>query len=127
MDWSRRRARLVTLRSGSNLVTLADVRTFHCKWLRANRRESSNRRRATALLLSAARSDKVAVADVTIALEMAVSEYEGPHRGHALSAAKAGRLEHDPEKACPREGGGCGFSDKIMRQNKYLERNRNSI
>jgi hypothetical protein len=48
------------------------------KRLRANQRESSNWQRVTALLLSAARSDDVDVADVTIALEMAASMEEGP-------------------------------------------------
>src|ERR1700730_16901721 len=78
--WSRRLARPVTLRSGSSLVTLADVRTFLFKRLQANRREPSDWRRVTALLLSAARSDEVDVADVTIALEMAASMDEGPHK-----------------------------------------------
>jgi hypothetical protein len=80
MGWSRRLARPVALRSGSNLVTLADVRTFLFKRLQANRRESSNWQRVTALLLSAARSDEVDVADVTIALEMAASMDEGPQK-----------------------------------------------
>ena len=78
MGWSRPLARPVTLRSGSSLVTLADVRTFLFKRLNANRRESSNWQRVTALLLSAARSHEVDVADVTIALEMAASIDEGP-------------------------------------------------
>jgi len=73
MGWSRPLARPVTLRNGTSLVTLADVRTFLFKRLNANRRESSNWQRVTAMLLSAARSDEVDVADVTIALEMAAS------------------------------------------------------
>jgi hypothetical protein len=78
MGWSRPLARPVMLRNGSSLVTLAEVRTFLFKRLNANRRESSNWQRVTALLLSAARSDEVDVADVTIALEMAASMDEGP-------------------------------------------------
>ena len=76
--WSRPLARPVTLRGGANLVTLADVRSYLFKRMQANRRESSNWQRVTALLLSAARSDEVDVADVTIALEMAASMDEGP-------------------------------------------------
>jgi hypothetical protein len=71
--WSRPLARPVALRGGPNLVTLADVRTFLFKRLNDHRHESSSWRRVTALLLSAARSDEVDVADVTIALEMAAS------------------------------------------------------
>lgn len=78
MGWSRPLARPVTLRNGTSLVTLADVRTFLFKRLNAHRRESSNWQRVTAMLLSAARSDEVDVADVTIALEMAASMDEGP-------------------------------------------------
>ena len=77
MGWSRPLARPVTLRGGSSLVTLADVRSFLVKRL-GNRRESPNWQRVTALLLSAARSNAVDVADVTIALEMAASMEEGP-------------------------------------------------
>lgn len=76
--WSRPLARPVTLRSGTDLVTLADVRSYLFKRMQANRRESPNWQRVTALLLSAARSDEVDVADVTIALEMAASMDEGP-------------------------------------------------
>jgi hypothetical protein len=76
--WSRPLTRPVTLRGGSSLVTLADVRSYLFKRLQANRRESPNWQRVTALLLSAARSDEVDVADVTIALEMAASMDEGP-------------------------------------------------
>jgi hypothetical protein len=71
--WSRPLARPVALRGGPNLVTLADVRTFLFKRLNDRRLEPSGWRRVTALLLSAARSDEVDVADVTIALEMAAS------------------------------------------------------
>jgi hypothetical protein len=71
--WSRPLARPVTLRGGPSLVTLADVRTFLFKRLNDQRQESSSWRRVTALLLSAARSDEVDVADVTIALEMAAN------------------------------------------------------
>jgi hypothetical protein len=78
--WSRPLARPVVLRSGSSLVTLADVRTFLFKRLNANRPESSSWQRVTALLLSAARSDEVDVADVTIALEMAASMDQGPQK-----------------------------------------------
>jgi hypothetical protein len=78
MGWSRPLARPVALRGGSSLVTLADVRTFLFKRMQGNRRESPNWQRVTALLLSAARSDEVDVADVTIALEMAASMDEGP-------------------------------------------------
>ena len=42
MGWSRPLARPVTLRSGSRLVTLADVRTFLFKRLNGNRPESSD-------------------------------------------------------------------------------------
>jgi hypothetical protein len=80
MGWSRPLARPVTLRGGSNLVTLADVRTFLFKRLNAGRQESPNWQRVTALLLSAARSDEVDVADVTIALEMAASMDEGAQK-----------------------------------------------
>jgi hypothetical protein len=80
LGWSRPLARPITLRSGSSLVTLADVRTVLFKRLSANRRESSNWQRVTALLLSAARSDEVDVTDVTIALEMAASMEEGPQK-----------------------------------------------
>jgi hypothetical protein len=73
--WARPLARPVRLRGGSSLVTLADVRTYLFK--RLNRVESPNWQRVTALLLSAARSDDVDVADVTIALEMAASMDEG--------------------------------------------------
>jgi hypothetical protein len=78
--WSRPLARPVTLRSGSSLVTLADVRSYLFKRMQANRRESPNWQRVTALLLSAARSEEVDVADATIALEMAASTDEGPHK-----------------------------------------------
>ena len=71
--WARPLARPVTMRDGTSLVTLADVRSFLFKRLQLNRRESPNWQRVTALLLAAARSDEVDVADVTIALEMAVS------------------------------------------------------
>lgn len=81
MGWSRPLARPITLRSGASLVTLADVRTFLFKRLSANRRESPNWQRVTALLLSAARSDEIDVADVTIALEMAASMDDGPPEG----------------------------------------------
>jgi hypothetical protein len=76
--WSRPLARPVTLRGGPNLVTLADVRSYLIKRMQANRREPPNWQRVTALLLSAARSDEIDVADVTIALEMAASMDEGP-------------------------------------------------
>jgi hypothetical protein len=76
--WSRPLARPVTLRGGANLVTLADVRSYLFKRMQANRRESPNWQRVTALLLSAARSDEVDVADVTVASEMAASMDEGP-------------------------------------------------
>jgi hypothetical protein len=76
--WSRPLARPVALRGGSNLVTLADVRSYLIRRMQANRRESPNWQRVTALLLSAARSDEVDVADVTIALEMAASMEAGP-------------------------------------------------
>ena len=79
MGWSRPLARPVVLRGGPSLVTLADVRTFLFKRLNARRQESPSWRRVTALLLSAARSAEVDVADVTIALEMAASMDEGPH------------------------------------------------
>jgi hypothetical protein len=78
MGWSRPLARPVTLRGGSSLVTLADVRSFLFKRLQGHPRESPNWQRVTALLLCAARSDAVDVADVTIALEMAASMDEGP-------------------------------------------------
>jgi hypothetical protein len=78
MGWSRPLARPVSLRGGSSLVTLADVRSFLFKRLQGNGRESPNWQRVTALLLCAARSDAVDVADVTIALEMAASMDEGP-------------------------------------------------
>jgi hypothetical protein len=78
--WSRPLARPVTLRSGSSLVTLADVRSYLFKRMQANRRESPNWQRVTALLLSAARSEEVDVADVTIALKMAASMDEAPHK-----------------------------------------------
>jgi hypothetical protein len=71
--WARPLARPVAVRGGANLVTLADVRTFLFKQLNTPAQESANWRRVTALLLSAARSDEVDVADVTIALEMAAS------------------------------------------------------
>jgi hypothetical protein len=71
--WSRPLARPVTLRGGASLVTLADVRSYLFKRMQGNRRESPSWQRVTALLLSAARSDEVDVADVTVALEMAVS------------------------------------------------------
>jgi hypothetical protein len=71
--WARPLARPVRLRGGPDLVTLADVRSYMFKRLKGNRSESPNWQRVTALLLSAARSDEVDVADVTIALEMAAS------------------------------------------------------
>jgi hypothetical protein len=49
-----------------------------CPHLPLQAAESSSWQRVTALLLSAARSDEVDVADVTIALEMAASMEEGP-------------------------------------------------
>jgi hypothetical protein len=76
--WARPLARPVRLRSGSSLVTLADVRTYLFKRLKGNRVDSPNWQRVTALLLSAARSDEVDVADVTIALEMAAGMDEAP-------------------------------------------------
>src|ERR1700730_13925255 len=78
--WSRPLARPVRLRGGANLVTLADVRSYLFKRMQANRRESPNWQRVTALLLSAARNDEVDVADITIALEMAASMDEGPSK-----------------------------------------------
>jgi hypothetical protein len=36
-------------------------------------------------------------------------------------------IEHEPEKALRPKGGVADFSDKIMRPNKCLERNHNSI
>jgi hypothetical protein len=80
MGWARPLARPVILQSGSSLVTLADVRSFLFKRLNATRRETSSWQRVTALLLCAARSDQVDVADVTIALEMAASMDEGALR-----------------------------------------------
>jgi hypothetical protein len=71
--WARPLARPVLLRSGSRFVTLADVRSFLCKRLNDTQPKSSSWQRVTALLLCAARSDEVDVADVTIALEMAAS------------------------------------------------------
>jgi hypothetical protein len=65
---------------GSSLVTLADVGSFLLKRLSANRPESASWQRVTALLLAAARSDEVDVADVTMALEMAASTEKGPSR-----------------------------------------------
>jgi hypothetical protein len=76
--WSRPLARPVTLRGGPTLVTLADVRSYLFKRMQANRPESPTWQRVTALLLSAARTDEVDVADVTIALEMAASMDKGP-------------------------------------------------
>lgn len=81
LRWSRPLARPVTLRGGPNLVTLADVRTFLFWRMRTEPRQSSAWQRVTALLLSAARSDEVDVADVTIALEMAASMDEGRQPG----------------------------------------------
>src|SRR3984893_15751762 len=78
--WSRPLARPVRLRGGANLLTLAYVRSYLFKRMQANRRESPNWQRVTALLLSAARSDEVDVADITIALEMAASMDEGPSK-----------------------------------------------
>jgi hypothetical protein len=83
--WSRPLARPVTLPNGSAFVTLADVRTFLFKRLNTHRLESPNWRRVTALLLSAARSDEVDVADVTIALEMAASMDDGPPKSELKS------------------------------------------
>ena len=71
--WARPLARPVTMRDGTSLVTLADLRSFLFKRLQHNRRESPNWQRVTGLLLAAARSDEVDAADVTIALEMAAS------------------------------------------------------
>jgi len=81
--WSRPLARPVTLRAGATLMTLADVRSYLFKRMQANRRDSPSWQRVTALLLAAARSDEVDVADVTIALEMAVSMDEGPSKTEA--------------------------------------------
>jgi hypothetical protein len=83
MGWARALARPVILRSGSSLVTLADVRTFLCKRLNAPS-ESSNWQRVTTLLLCAARSDEVDVADVTIALEVATSMDEEASRSQSV-------------------------------------------
>jgi hypothetical protein len=56
------------------------VRTFLFKRMRCRAIDGNppNWQRVTALLLSAARSDEVDVADVTVALEMAASMDEGP-------------------------------------------------
>jgi hypothetical protein len=53
---------------------------FLFKRLNTGRQESPNWQRVTALLLSAATSDEVDVADVTIALEMAASMDEGAQK-----------------------------------------------
>jgi hypothetical protein len=76
MGWAQPLARPVILKSGSSLVTLADVRSFLCKRLSDTRPKTSSWQRVTALILCAARSDEVDVADVTIALEMAASTDE---------------------------------------------------
>src|SRR5260221_9733173 len=68
LGWSRPLARPVALRDGPDLVTLADVRTFLFKRLRADRQEGSSWQRVTALLLSAAKNDEVHVAAVPIPL-----------------------------------------------------------
>ena len=59
-------------------LQLDDTELSVCRYLNAHQQESSSWRRVTALLLSAARSEEVDVADVTIALEMAASMEEGP-------------------------------------------------
>jgi hypothetical protein len=100
LGWSRPLARPVALRGGSSLVTLADVRSFLFKRLRADRQESSNWRRVTALLLSAARSDQVDVADLTIALEMAASMDEGPPKPEPTRTGRLGAIK-PPRAARP--------------------------
>lgn len=76
--WSRPLARPVALRDGANLVTLADVRSFLFKRMKSHHKETPNWQRVTALLLSAARSDAVDIAEVTIAVEMAAKMEETP-------------------------------------------------
>jgi hypothetical protein len=99
LGWSRPLARPVALRGGSSLVTLADVRSFLFKRLRADRQESANWQRVTALLLSAARSDQVDVADVTIAVEMAASMDEGPPKPEPTRTGRPGAIK--PPRAAP--------------------------
>jgi hypothetical protein len=81
--WARPLARPVAVRGGPNLVTLADVRTFLFKPLNTPAQESASWRRVIALLLSAARSDDVDVADVTIALEIAAVMDKEPIRSES--------------------------------------------
>jgi hypothetical protein len=77
--WSRPLARPVKLRSGPNLVTLADVRSYLFKRMQAHRKDP-NWQRVTAMLLSAARSAEVDVTEVTVAVEMAASMDGTPAR-----------------------------------------------
>ena len=76
--WSRQLARPVALRNGANFVTLADVRSFLFKRIQIGRKETPNWQRVTALLLSAARSDAVDIAELTIAVEMAAKMEDAP-------------------------------------------------
>jgi hypothetical protein len=71
--WSRPLARPVAVQGGAELNTLADVRSFLFRRLRNHPVPAPAWQRVTTLLLSAARSDEVDVADLTIALEMAAS------------------------------------------------------
>src|SRR5215469_7073964 len=71
--WSRPLARPVAVQGGAELNTLADVRSFLFRRLRNHPVPAPAWQRVTTLLLSAARSNEVYVADLTIALEMAAS------------------------------------------------------
>lgn len=71
--WARPLARPVTVRGGPTLATLAEVRTFMFRRLQTHGQPPPAWQRVTALLLAAARSEEVDVADLTIALEMAAS------------------------------------------------------
>jgi hypothetical protein len=71
--WSRPLARPVAVQGGAELNTLADVRSFLFRRLRNHPVPAPAWQRVTTLLLSAARSNEVDVADLTIALEMAAS------------------------------------------------------
>jgi hypothetical protein len=105
--WSRPLARPVAVRGGPELITLADVRSFLFRRLRNHPMPSSAWQRVTTLLLSAARSDEVDVADLTIALEMAANtetmrQAEPPRPAPTVRDTRPPLPKADPvEKALP--------------------------
>ncbi len=103
MGWARPLARPITVRGGPTLATLGEVRTFMFRRLQTHGQPPPAWQRVTALLLAAARSDEVDVADVTIALEMAASmdQARRPEPATTPSAPPAAPKPAPEPKAAP--------------------------